>query len=110
MRFVLRAAWATATTGRVCGVCWRLGSSQTDPKTRRSGNKVNFGGFEPPPFGTLYGLEQPVQDLEETGFFRRKIPGNGPEMAILGSRARILSIADVENGIISSSATGVQQG
>ena len=91
----------------------RLGSSQTDPKTRRSGKKVNFGGFEPPPpFGTLYGLEleQPVQDLEETGFFRRKIPGNGPEMAILGSRARIWSIADVENGIISSSAAGVQQG
>ena len=30
-------------------IAYGLGSSQTDPKTRRSGKKVNFGGFEPPP-------------------------------------------------------------
>ena len=73
---------------------------------------MNFGGFEPPPplrdslwlraacAGSRGGRIFPA---ENSG----GIPGNGPEMAILGSRARIWSIADVENGIISSSAAGV---
>ena len=34
--------------GPAVGAWCGLGSSQTDPKTRRSGKKVNFGGFEPP--------------------------------------------------------------
>ena len=47
------------------------------PGEARSGKKVNFGGFEPPPFGTLYGLEQPVQDLEEAGFSGGKFRETG---------------------------------
>ena len=84
------------------------GSRRQSPRSR--GN--HRGPWGPPHRGAgpPSWLYFSLSSLEETGFFRRKIPGNGPEMAILGSRARIWSIADVENGIISSSAAGVQQG
>ena len=45
------------------------------PKNQAKRQESELRGFRaPPPFGTLYGLEleQPVQDLEETGFFREQ--------------------------------------